>query len=86
VRQRVVFQSRPVSRLRYTQLGVWARPPAQSAPQGVAVAFPLLLPKPRDFLCIIAVYLEHGERVCEGGAHQVRAGRESLAELDERGA
>jgi hypothetical protein len=26
VRQLAVFQSRPVSRLRYTQLGVWARP------------------------------------------------------------
>jgi hypothetical protein len=34
VRQRVVFQSRPVSRLRYTQLGVLARPLTRTSPRG----------------------------------------------------
>jgi hypothetical protein len=28
----VVFQSRPVIRLRYTQLGVWARPLTRTSP------------------------------------------------------
>jgi hypothetical protein len=34
VRQLVVFQSRPVSCLRYTQLGVWARPLTRTTPRG----------------------------------------------------
>jgi hypothetical protein len=34
VRQLVVFQSRPVSRLRYTQLGVLARPLTRTPPRG----------------------------------------------------
>jgi hypothetical protein len=34
VRQLVVFQSRPVSRLRYTQLGVWARPLTRTTSRG----------------------------------------------------
>ena len=36
MRQLVVFQSRPVSRLRYTQLGVWARPLTRTTPEGGA--------------------------------------------------
>jgi hypothetical protein len=34
VRQLLVFQSRPVSRLLYTQLGVWARPLTRTSPPG----------------------------------------------------
>ena len=34
VRQLVVFQSRPVSRLRYTQLGVLARLLTRTSPRG----------------------------------------------------
>jgi hypothetical protein len=34
VRQLVVFQSRPVRRLRFTQLGVLARPLTRTSPRG----------------------------------------------------
>jgi hypothetical protein len=38
VRQLVVFQSRPVSRLRYTQLGVWVRPLTRTSPRGGGIS------------------------------------------------